>query len=436
MIKDTSLTLILSKIRAQDANVITNNCTIKIRINLAKISFLKAIPLLYLLLNKFENYYSILIEGLPYCLMPDASNHIVYIKKFDTHYFKNKECHGCKLENHCPGWPTGFGMAEKIQPATIKDLPKEIVLEVTEGCNQDCLLCFSKKRKKEISLEKIKGIINECHILGIKVIRFTGGEPLLYKNLEEALAYAKEKSLYVILNTNATILDKKRMLKNYVDNILISLQGFNCYSEEKLTRTKANFKKKINNILELSCSIPTVRIGTIISNTFLNNLHKYCFLMKKLGIRHWELYRPMSEDRNVEFEITRNDFLKTMLYIKQIKKDGVDIKIANPLPFCITSDFTLSSYTLLGAEADDGHSRIVYDSGGFYKPSYSISKNLGTKITNAWKNPFLQKMRSLSFLPEKCKKCFYLKWCKGGSRYWANKANDDYFATDPLMGND
>lgn len=438
MIKDKSLALILLKIEAQGANVIKNDYTIKICINFTKFHFLMAKPLLYLLLNKFENSYFILIEGLPYCLMADASNHIIYARNAQAHYVKKKACSGCKYEDHCPGWPHGFEIADNIRPTNVKNLPKEIVLEITQKCNQDCLLCFSKKKNKEMPLEKIREIIEDCYTLGIKAIRFTGGEPLLYKDLEKALQYAKEKNLYVMLNTNATVLDEKNkgMLKKYVENLLISLQGFNHYTEEKLTKTKVNFKEKITNIMALHCLVPTVRIGTIITNTFLNNLHKYYFLIRKLRIPYWELYRPMANDQNEEFIIEGDHFLKIMLFIKQLRKTGIDIKIANPIPFCITSDLALSSFTLLGAEADDGHSRIIMDSAGFYKPSYSINRNLGVNITEAWQNLFLQKIRSLSFLPEKCKKCFYLKWCKGGSRYWAKKINNDYFSFDPLMKND
>lgn len=438
MTKDKSLTLILSKIEAQGANIIKHNYTIKICINFTKFNFLTAKPLLYLLLNKFENYYFILIEGLPYCLMPDASNHIIYLRTAQAHYVKKKACPACKYEKHCPGWLRSSKITDNIRPANVKNLPKEIVLEITQKCNQNCFLCFSKKKTEEMTLERIKEIIDDCHILGIKAVRFTGGEPLLYKDSEKALEYAKEKNLYVLLNTNATVVDEKNkgMLKKYVNNLLISLQGFNHCTEEKLTKTKVDFKEKINNIIELNHLIPTVRIGTVISNTLLNNFHKYYFLITKLGITHWEFYRPMNSDKNEEFIIKDTDFLKIMLSIKQIKESGMDIKIANPVPFCITSDFSLSAYTLLGAEADDGHSRMIFDPAGFYKPSYSINKNLGTKITTAWGNPFLQRIRSLSFLPEKCKICFYLKWCKGGSRYWAKKVNNDYFSFDPLMKND
>ena len=352
-----------------------------------------------------------------------------------TKYPKNKDCRQCKYEDHCPGLPVAFRTNATLRASAIHDLPEEVVLEVTQRCNSDCRACFIQKQSREIPLAKMKKVINECARLGIKVIRLTGGETLLYSHIEKALSYAKERNLRVILNTNGTILDKKIkvILKNYVDNILVSLRGFNAPSEKWLTRSAIGFKEKIKNITDLNHLIPGSRIGTVISRTLIDNLPKYHNLIKKMGIKNWELYRPMVAHGDNEFAINRVDLLKIMYYLKEIKSEGRDIKIANPVPFCITPDLDLSSYALLGGEGEDGHKRIVFDVGGFLKPSYSINKNLGQEIEVAWLSPFLKKMRSLSYLPKKCKICFYLKWCKGGSRYWAKVINRDYFAPDPLM---
>ena len=431
-----TLNSLINKIKEYSADIKIDNLSIKIGTDLERMDFLHLKPYLYLLLNKFESSYFILLDGLPYCLMPDAQSHIIYNKKQKTEYLKDKGCRLCKYIDSCPGWPKNTKKAHLFRPSPIEDIPKEIVLEITQKCNLNCLVCFSQRTTKELSLAKIKETIDECHNLKIKTIRFTGGEPLLYKSVEAALSYAKEKSLYVILNTNATILDKgtKATFKNYVDNILISFQGFNPASERKLTRYSYNFKQKLKNIIELTYLIPKIRLGTAISQTLLDNLSKYYNLMKKLNIKDWELFRPMRGLQKKEFKINRQDLIELMRSIKEIKKDdNINLKIANAVPFCITQDFNLAQVTLLGAEADDGHNRLILDARGFFKPSYFIHENLGLTIKEARQNPFLRKLRSLNFLPQKCKACFYLKWCKGGSRYWAKVAYQDYFKPDPLM---
>ena len=430
------LNLLLNKIKDCGAEIKKDNFSINTKVDLEKMDFLLLKPYLYLLLNKFENSYFIVIENLPFCLMPDAQEHIIYNEKSYSGYLKDKDCARCKYKDTCPGWPKGSKKTSLTCPLPIKDLPKEIVLEITQNCNLNCPVCFRQHRKKELTLNKIKKVIDECVGLGIKTIRFTGGEPLLYRDIRAALSYAKGKGLYVILNTNATILDEriKTTLKNCADNMLISFQGFNSDSEKRLTRCTFNFKTKLKNIIELNYFIPKVRLGTVVSRTLRDNFSNYYYLIKKLNIKDWELFRPMRNTGEDEFNINREDLIEIMRSIKKLNKDNkMNLKIANAVPFCITGDFNLAHFTLLGAEADDGHSRLILDAEGFFKPSYFVNKDLGMKIKKAWQNPFLKKLRSLKFLPQKCETCFYLKWCKGGSRYWAKLAYSDYFKPDPLM---
>ena len=425
----------INKLSEYGAQVQTDDFKITISLDITKTEtlFSKLKPLLYFILNKFENQYSILIEGIPNCLLPGLSRYMIYKKESGTDYQKEKECAGCKHDDHCPGWKRGHKI--NTLPPSVNNLPIEIVLEITKKCNLKCPLCFSAKTDKEMPLSRIKAVTDECTALGIGTIRFSGGEPLLHKNISEALYYAKSEGLYVILNTNATALSKdtEKAIANCVDNSLVSFQGFDSSSEKRLTQSPLDFKKKIHNLVKLNSQIPVFRLGTIISRTLLNSFDKYYYLIKRLGIRYWELYRPMLPSHSEEFRIEKEDFLWVMERIKAIKRGRYDIKIANPLPFCLSKDLNLSEYVLLGAIADDGHSRIVCDTDGFFKPSYFISENLGTKIGDAWQNPFLQRIRSLDYLPPKCQDCFYLQRCKGGSRSLAKITSGNYFGRDPLM---
>lgn len=428
-----ALIKIIDKLKSNNVAVVLEKSNIRISVDLTKTDFSKIAPLLYLILNKFENPYLIFIDGIPCCLMRDAENHLIYKKKPNVKYQKNSTCQKCKHFNACPGWLENS--KQNTRPETIPDLPREIVFEVTNKCNLDCPICFSTKGSAELPLAQIKVLIDECVQLGIKVVRFTGGEPLLYTSINEALYYAKRKDLRIIVNTNATIINSttERALKDCADDMLISFQGFNSASEEKLTQRSMNFKEKIHNITRLNSQIKLVRLGTIISHTLINNFSKYFYLIKSLGIKNWELYRPMFDSSSKDFNITAKDLLNLMKHVKLEKLHGNDIILANPIPFCITKDTNLSHHTLSGAEFDDGHSRLMVDTQGFLKPSYFIPENLGPTIKKAWKNPFIKKIHSLDYLPQKCKDCFSLKWCKGGSRHWAHIVRGNYFDCDPLM---
>lgn len=428
-----SLIKILNKLKSEHVNARIEGSTIKFNVDLQKTNFLKISLFLYLILNKFENPYLIFINGIPFCLMPDAENHLIYNKKNGVEYQKDSVCQKCKYYRICPGWISGNLLNKR--PAPVSHLPREIVFEVTNQCNLNCPICFSGKGSKELSFNRIKVLIDECAQLGIKNVRFTGGEPILYANMVDALHYAKNKHLYITVNTNATMINKKMTLalQHYVDDILISFQGFNSASEKKLTGCTADLKEKIHNIIQLKSRIAVVRLGTIITPILLNNFEKYFYLIKSLKVKNWELYRPMPAIKSEDSRVPSKDLLRLMTAIKLKKLNGADIMIANPIPFCITKDRNLSHHVLTGAEFDDGHSRLVVDVQGFLKPSYLIPKNLGSTIKEARRHPFLKKMQSLDFLPKECQNCFSLRWCKGGSRHCAKISHDSYFDCDPLM---
>lgn len=404
---------------------------IKIKVDTAKINLI-GVRLLYLLLNSYEDLYFIIIVGLPYCLMSDAKDHIIY-EENSKYFYHDNVCKICDFKKSCPGWQKIIKI-DRSSVAPVKDMPNEIVMEITTKCNLNCNVCsLDKSQSFDVNFETAKKIMDESKRLKVKAVRFTGGEPFLNPDLEKMLTYAKKNKFYVLLNTNATIINDSilKLLDETVDNVLVSLQGYNKKTDAFLTKFGVNFETKIANIVKLRTKIPILRIGTAISKTLINNIDKYYKLLLKMGVNHWEIYRPIIKN-NKEFKITKNELEELMLFLLDLKKKGMKVRIANPVPFCFNKDINLSLATLLGSNADDGHSRIIWDVKGYFKPSYFININLGKTIIGAWNNDLLRRIRKLSYLPLKCKKCVYLKWCKGGSRAIAKLIYQDYFHLDPL----
>ena len=378
----------------------------------------KSIHLLYYFLNNYEDYYFITIENVPYCLMPDAVEHLTDRKDEKITYRYDAICDNCDHKQECSGWAE-FPFIDRKKMKPLKDIPKEIVIEITTKCNLNCKACaIDDSRTLDVNITTVKRIFNESKHLGIKAVRLTGGEPLLNKDLKTMLTCAEENNFYILLNTNATGINNStlKLLEKTTDNVLISLQGFNQKSDRILTNSDADFNKKIVNIVKIKKAIPIVRIGTVISKTLIDNCQQYYNLLKSIGIYNWELYRPIVKNKDKEFKISKAELIRVMRFLLTLKRKGMKVKIANPVPFCIGKNIDLSLATLLGAIADDGHSRIIWDARGYFKPSYFINENLGTIIKSAWSNPFLKKIQFLDYLPLICKKCYYLKWCKGGSR--------------------
>ena len=128
--------------------------------------------------------------------------------------------------------------------------PVELQIELTQRCNYNCGFCFNQNVQgpgKELGLEQVKKVVDKAGEAGIERVRFTGGEPLLRDDIFQILEYAKGKGLYVLLNTNASLVDAEAAAKieESVVNVLVSLHAFDKASEAKLSGGKGAFDKKI-----------------------------------------------------------------------------------------------------------------------------------------------------------------------------------------------
>ncbi len=317
------------------------------------------------------------------------------------------------------------------------------MLEITDRCNLNCSFCFNKlylkqtNKRYELEKSEIKEIISRIKKSSVRIIRFTGGEPLLREDIFELMEFASKKNLKVWLNTNATLINRENVKKivKYVDNILIPLNSFDAKSE--LSQTGADtFKTKLKNILLLKRNgIKYIRCGTVATRENILNLEKIYDLVKRLDVSDWELFRviPLNNEENI---INNDDIALLVEKLLKINKIGhKKYKIANAIPFC-SYDPEKVRQVSLGSFADDGHNRFVINSGGDAKPMYYLLENIGNAliedVTGIWNKKFMRDMRMLRYVPTACKGCIYVNGCKGGSRLASKVIGGDYRAFDYL----
>jgi len=100
-----------------------------------------------------------------------------------------------------------------------KIMPVHIQLSPTNACNLSCKFCSCSDRdkKKQLSLEEIKWVLDVCAERGAKAMTITGGgEPLLHPQINEILRYADKKKIEVGLVTNGILFKRLEYHKNLV----------------------------------------------------------------------------------------------------------------------------------------------------------------------------------------------------------------------------
>jgi len=113
-----------------------------------------------------------------------------------------------------------------------RDTPVMMFISITSRCNRACSGCYMKQRPApagpEMTPDELKSVIAQAEQLGISVIAFVGGEPLLRSRDIITLAGSFPHILFT-LNTNGTLIDDEMVADLAAcENLLpfVSLEGF------------------------------------------------------------------------------------------------------------------------------------------------------------------------------------------------------------------
>src|SRR5437868_14555130 len=95
------------------------------------------------------------------------------------------------------------------------DPPMAILAELTHRCPLQCPYCSNP-----LELDRVKGeldtatwlrVLDEAAALGVLQVHFSGGEPLVRRDLATLVARASGAGLYTNLITSAVLLDQERL---------------------------------------------------------------------------------------------------------------------------------------------------------------------------------------------------------------------------------
>jgi MoaA/NifB/PqqE/SkfB family radical SAM enzyme len=98
---------------------------------------------------------------------------------------------------------------------------------VTYRCNATCSFCdIWEKPSPYVTLATVAENLQDLKKLGVKVIDFTGGEPLLHRQIDQLLMLAKQKKFITTLTTNGLLYPKfAEKLRGKVDMLHFSLDS-------------------------------------------------------------------------------------------------------------------------------------------------------------------------------------------------------------------
>ena len=135
-----------------------------------------------------------------------------------------------------PSDPLRYGRESGKLPSHLlqfsKDKKPVVVWNVGRRCNLRCVHCYSHSKdteyEGELSTEEGIALIDDLADFGAPVILFSGGEPLMRKDLFKLARHATEKGMRVVISTNGTLITREaaKTLKSIgLSYVGVSLDG-------------------------------------------------------------------------------------------------------------------------------------------------------------------------------------------------------------------
>ncbi|MBZ4219811.1 MAG: GTP 3',8-cyclase MoaA [Chlorobium sp.] len=147
-------------------------------------------------------------------------------------------------------------------------------IAVTSRCNLRCSYCMREgheeraDRKSDLGQQELFSIIEVLAALGVKKIRFTGGEPLLRRDIVALVRKAKNTPgiKTVSLTTNGLLLDRflPSLIDAGLDTINFSIDSLDSLRYHAITRRNEYWRARKNLDLLLSTSSIAVKLNVVL----------------------------------------------------------------------------------------------------------------------------------------------------------------------------
>lgn len=159
-------------------------------------------------------------------------------------------------------------------------------LQLLHRCNLKCVHCYlGPPNLCEMPLTDAINITNQfCDMGGLRLL-ISGGEPLLYQDLQEYLARIKDLKIRRVLFSNGTLINSDNISWLDVDEIQFSLDGW--MKGHEALRGRKTFEKTIAGIQAARQADRAVSISTMIHRENLDEFDRMKEFIHDIGAVEW-----------------------------------------------------------------------------------------------------------------------------------------------------
>lgn len=343
--------------------------------------------------------------------------------------------------------------------------PFVIAWEVTRACAYACKHCRAdaqhQRHPEELTTEEAFELIDRMANFGHPILVFTGGDPMMRRDLPDLIDYATEQGLRCSLTPTATSLPTKERLQQVKDagirRIALSLDSSDPAVHDEFRKVQGSWDRTMNILHNAQDVGLSVQVNTTVTTFNLDTLPEMVPFVEEVSAVQWSVFFMVPTGRaQVEWMISPGEHEELFHWLYDLSKIApFDIKAtAAPMYRRVAiqrrrqevGEGQEVTFQGAGFQYDDGLNRPtrgVNDGNGFLfishlgeiMPSGFLPLNAGNvkekDVVNVYRHhPLFQDLRDINKLKGRCGICEFKNVC-GGQRGRAYGVTGDYLETDP-----
>lgn len=206
--------------------------------------------------------------------------------------------------------------------------PTVMFVRLSENCNAGCFMCYFAHQHGlyNITDEQFDSLIQYMNDKGTyNLIRFTGGEPLLHKNIINYIKKSHDAGYQTSIITNGYLLPNygQKLVDAGLDQVIISIDGSKPEIHDKLRGLKGGLErvKKGIEIMREQNPYIMLRANTVVSPYNIADMVDLHNMLEELHFNSWSIIpiRPTDspdtlwDPKDIEFYKEKyNEFLKNI----------------------------------------------------------------------------------------------------------------------------
>jgi len=354
---------------------------------------------------------------------------------------------------------------KRMAVADFDQAPFTIAWEVTRACAFACVHCradaIPRRDPQELTTVESYRLIDRLADFGSPILIFTGGDPMMRRDLFDLIAYATEMGLRCSLTPTATGLPTEARLESAkeagIRRIALSLDAPTKEVHDAFRKVDGSWQRTMDILHRADRVGLSVQVNTTVSKFNIDHLPEMVPFIEQVGAVQWSVFFMVPTGRaQAKHMVSPEEHERTFNWLYELSKEApFDIKAtAAPMYRRVAierkkrevGDGPEVTFQGAGFQYADGLHRPrkgVNDGNGFLfishigeiQPSGFLPITAGNvredDIVEIYRtHQIFQDLRDPSKLKGRCGRCEYRDLC-GGQRGRAYGLTGDYLAEDP-----